>query len=86
MTPVDLEAFLVRLYVDDEARRRFLADPAAEARRSGFSEAELPGIIGLDRVGLELAAHSFARKRELQQGARRPRSAWTRLQRLVGWR
>jgi uncharacterized protein len=47
--PVD-EAFLARLYTDAELRRRVLADPQ-----------RLPG---LDPVGLELAAQSFANKRK----------------------
>lgn len=53
-----LQAALTRLYVDDEALRRFLADPEGEARRAG-----VPELGHVDMIGLEMAARSFARKR-----------------------
>jgi hypothetical protein len=55
------EAFLARLYVDAEARAAFLADPRAAA--SGLADDEIAALEAIDRVGLELAAASFARKR-----------------------
>ncbi|HEX6096482.1 MAG TPA: hypothetical protein VF432_09180 [Thermoanaerobaculia bacterium] len=58
-----LEAFLARLYVDDAFRARFLADPAGEATRAGFDAATAERLANIDRVGLQLAAESFARKR-----------------------
>ncbi len=67
------EAFLARIYVDDDARRRFLADPRREAARAGLAEAEQEALAEVDRVGLELAARSFARKRA---GAARRRRRW----------
>jgi predicted nucleotidyltransferase len=57
------EAFLARIYVDDEARRLFLAEPREEAARAGLDEAEQEALTAVDRVGLELAARSFSRKR-----------------------
>lgn len=57
------EAFLARIYVDAEARRRFLADPHGEAVRAGLTRDEAAGLATIDRAGLELAARSFARKR-----------------------
>jgi hypothetical protein len=58
------EAFLARLYVDADLRARFLADPEGEARRAGLDEAAARRLASIDRLGLELAAESFARKRE----------------------
>lgn len=67
------EAFLARIYVDDEARRRFLAEPREEAARAGLDASEQEALTAVDRVGLELAARSFARKRT---AASRPRRRW----------
>ena len=58
------EAFLARLYVDADLRARFLADPEGEARRAGLDQATAERLASIDRLGLELAAESFARKRE----------------------
>jgi hypothetical protein len=77
MSPV-FESFLARLYVDDAARERFLADPRGEASRARLAEPEIEAIVAVDRAGLRLAADSFRRKRAAK---RRPRS-W--LERLVG--
>jgi hypothetical protein len=62
-----LEAFLARLYADASARQRFIADPHAEAAEAGLSAEERSALENIDWVGLELAAHSFAKKREAQQ-------------------
>jgi hypothetical protein len=58
-----LEGFLARLYTDATLRARFEAAPADEARLAGFTPDEAHDIAQLDRVGLRLAAASFARKR-----------------------
>ena len=68
------EAFLARIYVDDEARRRFLAEPREEAARAGLDAAEQDALAAVDRVGLELAARSFSRKRAA--ASRRRRRWW----------
>jgi len=68
MTPA-FESFVARLYVDSNARIRFLADPDGEATRAGLSSGEVAVLTRIDRAGLELAAASFAQKR--QQHARR---------------
>ena len=62
MSP-NFEAFVARLYVDAAARRRFLADPPREAAAAGLTDEEIAAAVGIDRVGLELAAASFAQKR-----------------------
>ena len=71
------EHFLARLYVDAEARTQFLADPRGEATAAGLADDEIAAAVCIDRVGLELAAASFAHKR--RQGRRRPLAArlWT---------
>ena len=63
MSAPALEAFLARIYVDAAARARFLADPAGEAGRAGLSARECEALRSIDRVGLDLAAESYARKR-----------------------
>lgn len=63
------EAYLARLYVDPPARSRFLADPRGEATRAGFTPTECEALVGIDRIGLELAADSFERKRRQPIGA-----------------
>ena len=62
-----LEAFLARIYVDPQARERFLSDPTAEALRAGLSQEEIEAMNQIDRVGLELFAASLERKRERRQ-------------------
>ncbi len=60
---IAFEAFLARLYVDAEVRQRFLADAQGEARRAGLAPDEVAALADIDRVGLALAAESYARKR-----------------------
>lgn len=70
-----LETYLVKLYLDRDARRAFLADPRAAATAAGLGPEDVAALERVDRDGLELAAQSFALKREAQ----RPRSRWARL-------
>lgn len=62
MTPA-FESFLAQLYVDGDARARFLADPRGEALAAQLGNEEIAAALAIDRVGLELAAASFAHKR-----------------------
>lgn len=62
-----LEAFLARIYVDAQARDRFLHDPIAEATRAGLTPEQIDAVKQIDRVGLELFAVSLERKREKYQ-------------------
>jgi hypothetical protein len=55
------EAFLARLYTDDAFRAAFLADPRRAAAALGPEE--IAALERIDRLGLELAAASFAHKR-----------------------
>ena len=61
-----VEAFLARIYVDAQARERFLSNPTAEARAAGLSPEEVEAVTQIDRVGLELFAVSLERKRQRQ--------------------
>ena len=70
------DAFLVRLYTDDELRRAFLVDPRTVARAAGLSEAEAAALEGIDRPGLELAARSFAAKRQGAPGRQGLAGRW----------
>jgi hypothetical protein len=67
MSSPAFEAFLAKIYVDTEARRRFLADPEGEAIRAGLTVDEAAALRLIDRDGLELAALSFERKRSVSK-------------------
>jgi hypothetical protein len=67
----EFESFLVRLYTDAALRARFLDNPRAEAQRHRLTSDECEALERIDRVGLELAAHSFARKRAIKAARRR---------------
>jgi hypothetical protein len=58
-----LEAFLARIYVDQAARDKFLADPRGEASRAGLQSHEIADLLNIDRDGLELFAHSLEHKK-----------------------
>ena len=75
MSSPRLEAFLALLYTDAAARGRFLADPAGEAHAAALDESETAALVAIDRVGLALAARSFAAKRA-SRGAGKPRFSW----------
>jgi hypothetical protein len=77
MTTPAFEVFLAKLYTDAEFRRRFLDDPQLIADRSCLSAQEVSHLLAIDRVGLELAAKTFAYKR-----ARAGRNSSRRLTRL----
>jgi hypothetical protein len=62
VTPA-FEAFLARLYVEEDVRVRFLADPEGEALRAGLDQAQAAALARIDRTGLRMAAVSFAAKR-----------------------
>jgi hypothetical protein len=59
-----MERFLASLYVDATLRARFLEAPREEARRAGLNPAQCDALAAIDRVGLEMAARSFDRKRQ----------------------
>lgn len=71
MSAERLEAFLARLYVDAAARARFRANPIVEAKHAGLSDEESNSLSSIDWTGLEMAARSFAKKRELKRAPNR---------------
>jgi hypothetical protein len=68
MSAARLEAFLAKIYVDENSRERFLADPRGEATKAGLGEPEIEALEKIDRAGLILTARSLQKKR---QGLRR---------------
>jgi len=68
MSDSRLEVFLARIYVDQTAREKFLADPRGEAIRAGLRSDEIDGLVNIDRDGLELFAHSLKHKRAQKYG------------------
>ncbi len=59
-----LESFLARIYVDEKARARFLADPRGEAAKAGLTAQQVEDVVKIDREGLELLAESLKRKKQ----------------------
>jgi hypothetical protein len=80
-----LETYLVKLYLDRDARRAFLADPRGAATEAGLSPDDVAALERIDRDGLELAARSFARKREAQQRRGRWARLLARCRAWLGW-
>ena len=58
-----LETFLARIYVDPEARAKFLADPRGEATKAGLTAQQVEDVVKIDRDGLDLMAQSLERKK-----------------------
>jgi hypothetical protein len=58
-----LEIFLARIYVDEQARARFLVDPRGEAIKAGLTPEQIEDVVNIDRDGLELFAASLERKK-----------------------
>jgi uncharacterized protein (UPF0276 family) len=70
-TTAAFEAFLARIYVDADLRRLLLRAPSLTAAQAGLSPEESQALEHIDRVGMEFAAHSFARKRASTAHAQR---------------
>lgn len=63
MSASRFEAFLAKIYVDRNARAKFLADPRGEAMKAGLTAQEVEAVARIDRVGLDLLTKSLERKR-----------------------
>ncbi len=63
MSSVALEAYLAKLYTDIDTREAFLADPERAARDAGISGTDATALLYIDKVGLRMAAASYAHKR-----------------------
>jgi hypothetical protein len=63
MSAITFEAFLAKLYVDEETRSRFLRDPYGEGIKAGLTTQEAEAVVRIDRVGLQLFSESLEHKR-----------------------
>lgn len=64
MSNARFEEFLARIYVDEDARAKFLADPRGEASRAGLTAQQIDDVVKIDREGLEMFAASLKRKKQ----------------------
>jgi hypothetical protein len=67
MSAPGVEAFLARLYSDAALRESFLQDDKTGAKTAmadlSLTEIEQAALLEIDRVGLQMAAASYANKR-----------------------
>lgn len=63
-----LEAFLARLYADPAALEAFLRMPDDAIAAARLDAGAAVAMRAADRVGLAMAARSYARKRESRRG------------------
>ena len=63
MSASSFEAFLAKLYVDESARAKFVADPRGEAMKAGLTAQEVEDGARIDHVGLDLLSKSLEKKR-----------------------
>lgn len=86
MSGEQLEHFLARLHTDEGLREQFLLEPERVALAAGLGVEDAKGMADIDRVGLQMAAQSFARKRGGRAGVAKA-GRWWRLWRLcVRWK
>jgi hypothetical protein len=64
MSDSRFETFLATIYVDENARVKFLADPRGEATKAGLTEQQIEDVVKIDREGLEMFAASLKRKKQ----------------------
>jgi uncharacterized protein len=69
-----LETFLARLYVDTDFREYFMGNAEHVTNTAGLNEEEARALCKIDRVGLQMAAASYAAKRAGHH--RKHRSLW----------
>ena len=79
MSARDLEAFLARLYADEAALARFLADPPAAFAAAALTPDERAALLAIDRPGLVMAARSYRAKRSGRAQSSRPKRGWRAL-------
>jgi hypothetical protein len=72
MSSPALETLLARLYLDADLRTRFLQQPERVARDANLSDEETRALLAIDRIGLHMAAKSFATKRRLRKHQQPP--------------
>lgn len=76
INPSSIEHFLAQLYTNEALRARFIQNPESVGREFGFDGDALQQLKNLDRAGLDLAADSFARKRQTKEAPVPERRRW----------
>jgi hypothetical protein len=83
MSAPGVEAFLACLYTDRALRESFLQDDKSTAKTAmtdlPLTETERAALLEIDRVGLQMAAVSYANKRSHHRQKRRLLSFLSRL-------
>lgn len=64
MSTAEVEAFLARLYTDEDFRVRFLRSPGQVLARENISAEQRTALAAIDPSELILAANSYRHKRE----------------------
>jgi hypothetical protein len=64
LSTADVEAFLARLYTDEDFLVRFLDTPREALAQESLSDEERAALAAIDRSELMLAANSYRHKRE----------------------
>ena len=67
MSAAAVEKLLARLFADAALRDEFLRDPRGVASGAGLDVDEVDAFAAIDRLGLEMAAESYERKRSERQ-------------------
>ncbi len=80
-----VEAVLARLYTDADLRAAFLRDGQRALAGADLTEAECSELAAMDRVGLQMAAASYARKQEGRRKTFWQRVVW-QVRRVFFWR
>jgi hypothetical protein len=70
MSAPPIEAFLASLYSDTALRESFLHDAKTAMANLPLTEIERAALLEIDRVGLQMAAASYAKKRAHHSGKR----------------
>lgn len=68
MSAQAFETALARLFADAAFRERFLADADSALAGMGLTARESADLGDIDRIGLEMAARSYARKKAGRAG------------------
>lgn len=71
MSAPGVEAFLANLYSDAALRESFLHDAKTVMANLPLAEIERAALLEIDRVGLQMAAASYAKKRAHHLGKRK---------------
>ena len=67
MSTADVEAFLARLYTDEDFLARFLHAPREVLAPESLSTEERAALAAMDRSELILAANSYRHKRDTRK-------------------